>query len=144
MQVYNKVLKFKLKYKFNVGFRLKQHSSVIEKHLNPGETINYAFFGQKNKNNISLFNTYVIALTNKRILLGRKRLVFGYFFYGITPDLFNDLKVKCNLFWGQVIIDTIKEVVKISNISKKALCEIETEITEYMMEKKKEITEKDN
>jgi len=143
MEIYKKVLEFRRKYPFTIGFRLKQHCDIIEKHLNPGEIVKCAFFGQKNDRNISIPNSYVVALSNKRILLGRKRLLFGYFFYGITPDLFNDLKVKSNVFWGQIIIDTVKEIVKISNISKSALCEIETEITEYMMNEKRNINKKD-
>lgn len=63
--------------------------------------------------------------------------MFGYFLTSITPDMFNDLKVVTRIFWGTVIIDTIKELVHISNISKKALPEIETNVTEYIMEEKK-------
>ena len=51
--------------------------------------------------------------------------------------MFNDLTVHTGLIWGKVYIDTIKEVVKLSNISKKAVTEIETKITEYMMREKK-------
>ena len=39
----------------------------------------------------------------------------------------------------QTIIDTVKELVVLSNIDKGALGEIETYITEYMMEEKKKI-----
>jgi len=41
------------------------------------------------------------------------------------------------LVWGKISIDTAKEVVFLSNIQKEALSEIETNITEYMMEEKK-------
>ena len=75
-------------------------------------------------------------LTNKRILLAQKRLLFGYFYTAITPDLFNDLKVQMGIVWGEVIIDTVKERVYLSNIQKAALDEIETQITEYMMTEK--------
>ena len=134
--VYDKVKEFRKKYPFTLAFRTKQHSKIVQKHLNPGEIVKYAFVGQKNDNTIDTFNSYVVVLTNKRILLGRKRIIFGYFFYAITPDLFNDLKVRAGIFWGQVIIDTIKELVTISNISKSALAEIETKVTEYMMKEK--------
>ena len=87
--------------------------------------------------NFIVFSTCVVALTNKRILIGQKRVVFGYFLSSITPDLFNDLEVYQGLIWGKITIDTIKEVVAISNLSKKSLPEIETNITEYMMEEKK-------
>lgn len=137
MDVYSKVKKFKKKYKGTVAFRLKAHSEVLEKHLNPGEEVLYVFAGQKNNSSITVPNTFIIALTNKRLVFARKRLFFGYFFYSVTPDMFNDLKANSGVLWGKIVIDTVKELAIISNISKSALSEIETEITEYMMREKK-------
>lgn len=135
--VYEKVKKFKRKYPMTVAWRLKQHSKIIEKHLNPDEEIIYIFACQKNNNPFDIITTYIVALTNKRIILGTKRLLFGYFFTAVTPDMFNDLEVKMGLVWGKVVIDTIKEEIVLSNIDRNALDEIETNITEYMMEEKK-------
>lgn len=137
MDVYNKVKEFKKKYKGTIAFRLKAHSEVLEKHLNPGEEVLYVFAGQKNNSSIAVPNTFIIALTNKRLVFARKRLFFGYFFYSVTPDMFNDLKANSGVLWGKIVIDTVKELAIISNISKSALSEIETEITEYMMREKK-------
>jgi hypothetical protein len=134
--VLNEVLKFKNKYPITLAFRVKSHSKVIQTHLDEGENLKYVFMGQKNETNFQFPNTYVIALTNKRMLLGRKRLLFGYFFYAITPDMLNDVKVKANLIWGKIVIDTIKELVTISNLSRNSLDEIETAITKYMVEEK--------
>ena len=135
--VYSKARDFRRRYPLTIGWRLKAHSKIIEKHLNPGETVKYAFAAQKNDNMFDFYTTYVFCMTNKRILLGQKRLFFGYFFTAITPDMFNDLKVGMGIIWGKVYIDTIKEFVTLSNIQKDALPEIETFITEYMMEEKK-------
>lgn len=135
--VYQKLREFKKKYPGTIAWRLKAHAKVIEKHLNPGEIVKYAFVAQKNDNIFDIVTTNAIVLTNKRILLAQKRLLFGYFFTAITPDMFNDLKVETGLIWGKVYIDTVKEFVALSNISKKALPEIETKITEYMMREKK-------
>lgn len=136
MNIYEKVRLFINKYPGTLAFRLKEHSKILEKHLNPDEQILYVFTGQKNATSIAVPNTFVIALTNKRLLFARKRMLFGYFFYAVTPDMFNDLKVNSGIIWGKIIIDTVKEVAIISNISKQALNEIETKITEYMMEEK--------
>ena len=46
--VYEKVLNFKRKYPSTIAWRLKAHSKVVEKHLNQGEKVLYAFAGQKN------------------------------------------------------------------------------------------------
>lgn len=137
MNIYNEVLKFKKKHSGTLAFRLKEHSLVMEKHINPDEEILYAFCGQKNNHSIGLPNTFVSVLTTKRLLFARKRLFFGYFFYAITPDMFNDLKVNSGLIWGRIIIDTVKELVIMSNLSKDSLDEIETKITQYMMEEKR-------
>lgn len=144
--IYEEVKKFLKKYPGTIAFRVKKHSEVIEKHLNPGENIRYVFTGQKNDSSISIPNTFVVALTDKRLLFARKRLIFGYFFYAVTPDMFNDLKVNSGIIWGKITIDTVKELAIISNISKNALSEIETEITEYMMEEKKKylLSQKDS
>ena len=78
--VYQKAKEFKQKFPMTISWRLKAHSKVIEDHLNPGEVVNYAFAAQKNANPFDIITTYVVVLTNKRILLGQKRLLFGYFF----------------------------------------------------------------
>ena len=136
-RVYELAREFKRKYPSTVAWRIKAHSKVIEKHLNPGEEVLYVFLGQKNKSSFDFTNTNVIALTNKRLLFATKRVMFGYFFTSVTPDMFNDLTVKQGMLWGRIIIDTVKEVIRLSNIDSNALPEIETHITEYMMEEKK-------
>lgn len=135
--VYNKVLSFKKRYSGTIAFRLKKHAKVIDYHINPDEQILYAFCGQKNFDSKEIFSTCIIALTNKRILIAQKRLLWGYFYTTITPDMYNDLKIHSGLIWGKVLIDTVKELICISNIDKKALDEIETAISSYMMEEKK-------
>lgn len=136
-EIYKSVKQFKKRYPGTVAWRLKAHSKVIARHLNPDEEIKYVFTAQKNLKSYSIFSTYIIVLTNKRILLAQKRLLFGYLFLAITPDMFNDLTVKSGIVWGKVIIDTVKELIILSNISKSALPEIETVITDYMVEQKK-------
>ena len=135
--VYEKVLNFKRKYPSTIAWRLKAHSKVVEKHLNQGEKVLYAFAGQKNNHFYDIISTHVFVITNKRLIIATKRVLFGYFLYSITPDMFNDLTVYSGLIWGKVQIDTIKEVVCICNLSKKSLDEIETSVTEYMMKEKK-------
>lgn len=141
--VYEKLKNFKSKYPMTISWRLKSHSKVVNNHLNPGEEVLYAFAAQKNDNPLDIITTCAVVLTNKRIIIGQKRLLFGYFFTSITPDMFNDLTVKMGIIWGKIYIDTVKEIVKLSNIQQEALDDIETTISEYMMqEKKRYISEK--
>ena len=79
----------------------------------------------------------VVALTNKRLLIATKRILWGYFLVTITPDMFNDLTIRKGIFFGSVLIDTVKEKVALSNIDPKALPELETIMSEYMMEEKR-------
>ncbi len=136
-KVYEEALRFKRRYPGTIAWRLKKHCQRIEEHLNPDEEVLYVFTGQKNNKFYDIISTAVFAITNKRLLIANDRLLFGYFLYSITPDMFNDLTVYSGLIWGKVAIDTVKEIVYVSNLSKKSLDEIETKVTEYMMEEKK-------
>ena len=138
--VYKQVLKFKNKYPMTIAWRLKHNASIIEKHLNPGEEPLYSFAAQKNDSPFNIIGTAVVTLTNKRLLIGRKRVVFGYFLDAVTPDMFNDLKVASGVLWGKIYIDSVKEFITLSNLDKKSLVEIETVISSYMMEEKKKYT----
>ncbi len=134
--VYDKIQTFNKKHSNTVMWRIKKHSSVIERHLNPGEEVLYAFAGQLNDNPLNIFCTVAIALTNKRILIGQKKILFGYTLNSITPDLFNDMQVYEGILFGKINIDTVKEVVTITNLAKSSLTEIETNISEFMMKEK--------
>ena len=135
--VYDKAKEFKRKYPATIAFRIKSHSKVAEKFVGSDEEVKYVFVAQKNFKSYEFINTNIIVLTNRRLLVATKRLVFGYFYKAITPDMFNDLTLRSGLLWGKVVIDTIKEKVILSNIDKAALSEIERNISSVMMEEKK-------
>lgn len=135
--VYEKIMAFKHRNKGGISWRVKAHSKVLESHLNPGEEVLYAFAAQKGLSSLEIFNTYAVAVTNKRILIAQKRVLFGYLLISVTPDMFNDITVASGLIWSKIVIDTVKEVITLSNISKGASTEIETAITEVMMREKK-------
>ena len=137
MDVLSQARKFKSKYPLTVAWRIKSNSEVVEKHLNPEEEVKYVFVGQKNNRFYDLFSTGVIAITNKRILIGRKRVLFGYQLDSIMPYMYNDLNIRAGLIWGKLTIDTIKEEIVFSNLDKASLDEIETNISESMMILKK-------
>ena len=143
MKVFPKIIAFKRKYPFTVAWRIEAHSNVVEKHLDKDEKVLYAFTGQSNASVFDLMHTAVYVLTNKRLLVGVDRVFFGYFLYSITPDMFNDLTIVSGLLWGKVIIDTVKEEVLVTNVSKSALPEISENVTKYMMEAKKEYLKKE-
>ncbi|MBR1376439.1 MAG: PH domain-containing protein [Bacilli bacterium] len=133
-KVYKILNEFKAKYPMSIAWRLKKHAEVVETHINPGENVLYAFAGQKGNIYHDLFHTCVVVITDKRILIASKRLIFGYFCISLTPDLFNDLTIGSGIIWGKVIIDTLNEEITITNLDKKSLPEVETKVSTYMME----------
>lgn len=136
-KVYEKILEFNKKYSGGITWRIKKHAKVVEDYINPDEEVIYAFCAQKNEKFTEIFNTFAIVLTNKRILLGHKRIIWGSFLYSITPELYNDMKIYQGLIWGKMVIDTVKEEITLTNLPKSGLDEIETTISEFMMEEKK-------
>lgn len=141
--IYEKAKEFKQKYPKTIAFRIKAHSKIVQKFIGEDEKIKYVFLAQKNVHSLDFVNTNIIVLTDKRIIVATKRIVFGYFFRMITPDMFNDLTIKHGIIWGKVIIDTIKEKVILSNIDPDALAEIDDNITMYMLEQKKHQNKKE-
>lgn len=136
MSIYERIMEFRKKYPGGIAFRIKKHAEVVQKYIDSDEEILYAFCGQKNDSIKEIANTYAVVLTNKRILLGTKRIFWGSFFYTITPEMYNDMEIYRGLFWGKVTIDTVKEEVVLTNLPKSGLDEIETKISNFMREAK--------
>lgn len=143
-RTYKFVYEFKKKYPKTIAFRTKKHEHVIDLHLNEDEEVTYAFCGQDNVSSFIIINSCVVALTNQRILIGQKRLFWGYYFTTITPDLYNDLKIKKNLLWSDIEIDTVKENIYISNLDPRGAIEIENVISKFMMKEKQKYGQKNN
>ena len=137
-EIYKRVKEFKRKYPKTVAFRLKAHAKVASQFIGEDEEVKYVFAAQKNYKSYEIINTNIVVLTDKRLVVATKRLIFGYFVKMITPDMFNDLTIKEGIIWGKVIIDSVKEKVVLSNIDPKALSEIDDNITMTMIEEKKE------
>ncbi len=142
--IYRQAKKFRRKHPLTIAFRLKAHSKILAKHLNDGEKIRYVFAAQKGPSSYDIVSTYVIAITDRRIMIARKRLLFGYFFLAITPDMFNDIKVKMGIVWAKIEIDTVKEFIILSNVQSSAASEIETAVTQYVLREKKKFKKKDD
>ena len=92
--IYEKAQEFIRKYPGTVAFRIKQHAKVASIFIGEDEEVKYVFLAQKNHHSLDFVNTNIIVLTDKRLLVATKRLMFGYFFRMITPDMFNDLTIK--------------------------------------------------
>ena len=131
-QLYNMCDRFLKRYPLTIAFRLSKHMRIIKKHLNPDEEVIYLFPAQRNYIFTEIFSTCIIAFTNKRIIIAQKKVLPGYIFLSITPDLFNDFRIIKGIIWCKIEIDTVKEVVHLSNIDQRAVIEIETNLSEYL------------
>ena len=141
---YELVKQFKKKYPFSVTWkRLKKHCELLDKYLHPNGKVIFACAGQNDNIPSSFFNTAVLALTNERIIIAQDRLIVGYDVTFVTPDLYNDLKIDGGLIWGTIIIDTVKETIYFSKLSKASLAEIQKTLTAYMIEAKKKYPKKE-
>ena len=118
--VFKSVMEFKKRYPSTIMWRVKKHCNVIQKHLNPNEKV-----------------------TSDRILIGQDQILYGYTLNSVTPEMYNDLQILSGIFWGRIRIDTVKEVITFTNFQKKALTEIESIISMYMLEAKKLYPNKD-
>lgn len=134
--VYTKISEFIKKYPLTMAFRLGKHCKIVDKHLNPEEEVIYAFPAQKNISPVEIFSTCVVVFTNKRILIAQKRVLPGYRLNSITPDMFNDFQVYKGFIFGRIDIDTVKEVVQLSNLDPRSLTEVETNLSEYLLKEK--------
>ena len=135
--MYQCVMEFKKRYPMTIMWRVKKHCKVIEKHLSPKEKVLYAFAAQKNDSATYITDTAVLCVTSERLLIAQDQILYGYTLTSVTPDMYNDLNIYSGIFWGKICIDTVKEVIYFSNFQKKALAEIESIISMYMIEAKK-------
>ncbi len=142
-KVLEKIREFEHRYPGGLCWRIRSHAKVVENYLDDDEEILIAFGAQKNESFFEIFNSFVFALTNKRIIMGKKRIIWGSFMYSVTPDLYNDMQIYQGLIWGKITIDTVKEKIILTNLPKKGLDEIETVISNFMMEAKKEYKKND-
>ena len=132
-EIYSRANEFLRKYPLNIAWRIRQHCKVLANHINDDEEIFFILPAQRNTSSFDIFCTVILAFTNKRILMAQKNVLWGYSLFSITPDMFNDFEVYKGLIFGKVDIDTVKEVVKLSNIDPKALVEVETNLSEYLL-----------
>lgn len=135
--VYQCVMEFKKRYPLTIMWRVRKHCKVIERHLAPNEKVLYAFAAQKNDSATYFLDTAVLCVTSERLLIAQDQILYGYTLTSVTPDMYNDLNIYSGIFWGKICIDTVKEVIYFSNFQKKALPEIESIISMYMIEAKK-------
>ena len=77
------------------------------------------------------------------MIIAQDNIIVGYDLNSITPDLYNDMQLHAGILCRIITINTVKETVYFSNLSKRSLPEIQKEISSFMNEAKKNYHKKD-
>lgn len=97
---------------FSKGQRLK-HFKVVESNLQDDEEVLGCFCGIHNyKSMTEHSNNFGYAITNKRIILGQKK-VMGENVHIISRKNINDVAKSTGLAFGTITFDTIKETFNV-------------------------------
>ena len=111
---------------YGAGFNRKnsiKHFQIIEKMLRPDEDVRAVFIGLHNYVSATKHdNNYAYAITNKRILMGQKRLI-GEVSQIVNLNNVNDITYSTSMIMGLICIDTIKETFNVG-IDKKTASNI--------------------
>lgn len=115
-----------------------KHFTVVENQLSKGEVVLFAFVGLYNYISATKHDSnYAIAVTNKRIIAGQKKL-FGENVNIILRKHLNDVSKTTGAFMGTITIDTIKETFNIGT-NKPEVNAIHKGVTRVLFEEEKEI-----
>ena len=96
---------------------------------------------------ITLVLILIGVVSTQSLIEKRRFIVVGCFFVAMfvtPPDALSMIMLavpmwmlfEIGLLFGKITIDTVKEVVTISNLSKSSLDDIETNISQFMMKEK--------
>lgn len=98
----------------------EKHFQVIAKNLQPGEDVLMTFIGLHNYISPTNHNgNCAFAITNKRILIGQKKIV-GEFFQIVQLNMLNDITMNSGFVLGVITIDTMKEKFNVAVDKKQA------------------------
>ena len=117
--------------------RAMKDFQVIENNLMRDETVRLAFSGISNYKSIKENEgVYAYAITDKRIMRGRKEFIVGEKFSSISLNFLNDIHFETAtgsgmLDNGVITFDTIKETLNICS-GKKQMQELFNEIQELI------------
>ena len=107
-----KMYKYCLKNGFGEGYNRKwglKHFLVVEKNLQKDEDVYMTFIGIHNYKSITEHDgNFAYAITNKRILMGQKK-IFGEDSKTVLLKMLNDVNSSTGFAMGTITFDTIKE-----------------------------------
>jgi hypothetical protein len=119
----NEMYQFCLDNGYGQGFNTRnsiKHFEIIEKNLGNDENVLFAFIGLHNYVSISKHdNNFAYAVTNKRILLGQKKVI-GEVFQSIALNKINDITFQSGVAYGVITVDAQTEVFNVAVLKSQA------------------------
>lgn len=117
---------------YGKGFNEKlgiQHFKTLVDSLMPEEEVIFPFIGIHNYTSMTNHdNNYAYAVTNKRIIMGQKKIV-GQTVQSVSWKNINDITFSTGMLFGVITIDTYKETFNVA-IDKSIATSIYTRIQE--------------
>ena len=108
-----------------------KHFEVVEKNLLPDEEVLMTFIGLHNNKSLSNHEgNYAYAITNKRMIMGQKKLI-GENLKVVLLKHLNDVTTSTGLVAGTITFDTIKETFNVM-VGKKQASNLMTKIHEVV------------
>ena len=89
-----------------------KHFGVIASQLEPGEDVRMAFIGLHNQNGMKNDGYYAYAVTNKRFLMGQKKLAGQDLATVMLPQI-TDVTTSTGLLLGTVTINTLGGLIHV-------------------------------
>lgn len=113
------------------GSALK-HFKIIEDNLQSDETVLMTFIGILNFEGMTKHDHHhAYALTNKRIIIARKKLI-GQSIKTVLLNLLNDVNTRIGMVYGVIEFDTMKETFNVA-VAKKHATNIQESIQGYLL-----------
>ncbi len=123
MKTANEMYQFCIANGYGQGFTTHnsiKHFGIIEKNLGADEDVIFSFIGLHNYVSMTKHdNNFAYAVTNKRILLGQKRVV-GEVFQSIALNRINDITFQSGLAYGVITVDAQTERFNVAVIKNQA------------------------
>ena len=123
--IYEKAMKFKSKYSGSISFRLKEHSKFAEKYLVDGEKVLHVYCGCRD-----FFHTRVLVITDKRVMVAHKNLLFGGYCSSIDKNEICEIGTHKGIIWNEITLSTLTDLFcYIGKLTSSAAAQMKEEIT---------------
>lgn len=102
--IYEKVMEFKNKFSGVPATRLERHAEVAMKSLAEGENVLHVYCGLD-----EFYRTQIVVVTDRRVIVARKKLLFGSRISSIDRDKVCNIHNRRSLLWNDIFFNTLTE-----------------------------------